>query len=231
MRVASRIIGVALALAGLVFLGLSVFIVAGGFDRRSVLVESGPDRTGWISGAITAALGVFFLLAGWHYLKLDVDQIDDANNQPASRFAPYFISHRREFKLIAQIGLVISLIRLGAACFGVDWPGRWAAWALALVWIGLLVIGRQIAEPPTMGLDWQTVPERLRPVLKAAVNLGRAAFVILLLAFVWNQWSHHQAPPRVVNNGFLPLFFAWEALFFAYGEVKDGSREIGRAHV
>jgi hypothetical protein len=42
LRVASRIVGVVLALAGLGFLVVST--VAGGFDRRSVLVESGPER-------------------------------------------------------------------------------------------------------------------------------------------------------------------------------------------
>jgi hypothetical protein len=26
--------------------------------------------------------------------------------------------------------------------------------------------------------------------------------------------------PHVVNNGFLLLFFAWDSLFFAYGEVR-----------
>jgi hypothetical protein len=34
------------------------------------------------------------------------------------------LTHRREFKVIAKIGLVISLIRLGAVLFGVEWPGR-----------------------------------------------------------------------------------------------------------
>jgi hypothetical protein len=218
MRIASRVVGVALALAGLVFLVLSVVILVT-FHPESVLEEPqlGRRLTGGLSGMV---VGVGFILAGWYFFRLDVDKLDQVNDQRASRFAPYFLAHRRELKLIAQIGLVISLVRFAAACFGRDWPGRWSTWALVLVWIGLLVIGRQIAKPPTMDLDWQTIPERLRPVLKATVNVGRAAFVILLLAFVWNQWSHHQASPRVVNNGFLLLFFAWDSLFFAYGEVR-----------
>ena len=208
MRIASRVVGVALALSGFVFLGLSVLILVT-FHPESVLEtpQLGRRLTGGLTGMV---VGVGFILAGWYFFRLDVDKLDEADDRPASRFAPYFLAHRRELKLIAQAGLAISLIRLVAACFGRDWQGRWSAWALVLVWIGLLVIGRQIAKPSTMDLDWQSVPERWRPVLRATVNVGRAALVILLLAFAWNQWSHHQASPRVVNNGFLVLFFAWE---------------------
>ena len=126
MRIASRIVGIVLALAGLAFLALPFVIVTGGFDRKSVLADSGPDRTAWIAGSICAILGVGFILAGTYFFRLDVDALDEAQKPPASRFAPYFAAHRRELKLIAQAGLVISLIRLGVACFSVDWPGRWA---------------------------------------------------------------------------------------------------------
>jgi len=193
MRIASRVVGVVLALAGLVFLGLS-FLILVTFHPESVL-ETPQLRSRLTGGLSGMVVGIGFILAGWYFFRLDVHKLDEVDDRPASRFAPYFLAHRRELKLIAQVGLAVSLMRFAAACFGRDWPGRWTAWALALVWIGLLFIGRQIAKPSTMDLDWQSVPERLRPFLKATVNVGRAAFVILLLAFVWNQWSHHQASP------------------------------------
>jgi hypothetical protein len=146
--------------------------------------------------------------------RLDVDEPDEAHDRPGSRFAPFFLAHRREFKVIAQIGLVISLIRLGAACFGVDWPGRWARLPLFVVWLGLAIIGSRIATRQTA---WDAASERLRPVLKLLVKAGAAAFFILALLFEWSVWSHHQALSLIVEEGFPPLFFAWEALFFAYG--------------
>jgi hypothetical protein len=82
------------------------------------------------------------------------------------------------------------------------------------VWIGLLVI-RQTDQ-----LDWESVPQRMRPVLKATVNVGRAAFLILVALFVWSARSHHPASSHIVEDGLIVLLFAWEALFFAYGEMK-----------
>jgi len=137
MRVASRVIGIVLGLAGAAFFGLSAFLVR--FGRKSVRAEPGPDGTAWIAGVFSAALGVGFMLAGRHYVKLDVNAIDETPDQPASRFAPYFIAHRRALKIVADVGLAISMIRLGAACFRVDWPGPWAVWPLLLASIGLVV--------------------------------------------------------------------------------------------
>ena len=74
------------------------------------------------------AVGIGCLLAARYFLKLDVDALADTGDRPASRFALYFIAHRRELRLIALVGFAISLIRLGAACYGVDWPVRWANW-------------------------------------------------------------------------------------------------------
>jgi len=96
----------------------------------------------------------------------------------------------------------------------------WAAWPLVLVWIGLIVVGRQIAKPGTMDLDWQTVPERLRPVLRAMVNVVGVAFLILAALFVWNHWSRYQVPAQLVQAGLITFAFAWEALFFAFGTVR-----------
>lgn len=184
MRVASRIVGVVLALAGLVFLGLSIALLIW-FRPESVLEGPGWGKRA-TGGFFGVALSVGFILAGWYFLRLDVDKLDDVDDRPASRFAPYFLAHRRELTVIAQAGLAISLIRLVAVGFG----HGWSVWPLVLAWFCLVIIGRQIAKPGTMDLDWQTVPERMRPAFKGVVKAIRAAFLILMLIFAWNQWSH-----------------------------------------
>jgi hypothetical protein len=113
MRVASRIVGVVLALAGLVFLGLSVLLLFT-FHPESVLEGPGLGRR--MTSALPAVVfGGGFILAGWYFIRLDVDRLDEVDDQPASRFARYLLAHRRELKFIAQAGLVISVIRVVAA--------------------------------------------------------------------------------------------------------------------
>jgi hypothetical protein len=215
MRIASRVVGVLLALAGLAFLVLFVFLVTFGFERQSVL--SGPDRTSWITGSVLMVAGVGFILAGRHFLKLDVDQV---GSSPDSRFAPFFIAHRGQVKIVAQAGLVISMIRLGAASFGADWPGPRAAFPLFLVSIGLLVIASQMAkEGAPNRLDWERVPERMRPVLRVIWKAVGPGLWILILLLGWNELRHQVFSP-VVNAGFIVLLFAWAALFFQYGKLR-----------
>lgn len=216
MRVAGRIVGVLLLLAGLSFLVLFVFLVAHGFGRQSVLW--GPDRSSWIAGSVLMVAGVGFILAGRSFLKLDVDEFDGP--QPASRFALLFIAHRRELKIIAQAGLLISVIRLAATSLGDDWPGRWATFPLYFVSIGLLFIAGQIARGRGSDhLDWEEVPERVRPFLRILWKSVGPALGILVLLFAWSQ-LRHQVPSPVLRAGFNVVLFAWPALFFAYGEMR-----------
>jgi hypothetical protein len=149
-----------LAVAGFGFIALPGYVYAIG--RWS----SGPKV--WILCALLLCAGVGCLLAGIYFLRLDVDAPDAAPDQPSSRLAPYFLAHRRALWVIALVGFAISLIRLVAVCFGRDWP----AWPLVLAWVALAIIGRQIAKPPTMDMDWQAVLERMRPVLQAMVKAG-----------------------------------------------------------
>ncbi len=225
MRIASRVIGIALALAGVAFFVVSFFIVTGGFDRKSVLDESGPDKTVWMAGALAAAFGAGFMLAGGYYLKLDVDALEPAQERPASRLASYFTNHRRALKITAQAGLVISLIRLAAASFGDDWPGSWAARALYLISIGLIVIASWTARGRAADhLDWEQAPEPVRPVLQIIWKAVGPALLILGLLFGWSQWRH-QVPSLVVQAGLIVLLFTWGALFFAYGEMGTEEKQ------
>jgi hypothetical protein len=120
MQIASRALGTVLALAGLVFLALSVFVVVGGFDRKYVLIEPGPDRTVWIAGAFSAALGVALVLTGRYLLRLKTAELDEAQGRPARGVGLHLIGHRHGLKIGAQVGFVISLLRLTAASFGMD---------------------------------------------------------------------------------------------------------------
>jgi hypothetical protein len=228
MRIASRVIGVALALAGIAFFVVSFFIVTGGFDRRSVLVDSGPDRTEWIAGSFSAALGAGFILAGLYYLKFNVHELDQAQERPASRLASYLANHRRALKVVAQAGLVVSLIRLAAACFGQDWPSEWAALPLSLVLISLVVVAGQVARGNVADhLDWEQVPARVRPALRILWKAVGPALLILGLLFAWSQWRHQESSP-VVQKGFVVILFAWAAIFFAYGDIRAGEKHVTR---
>src|ERR1700728_4985159 len=113
MRIASRVVGVVLVLTGLGFVALSGYVFAIGRWRSDAAI--------WILCACLVSAGVGCVLAGRYFLRLDFNEPEDAQVRPASRFAPYFLAHRRELKLIAQVGFAISLVRLAAACFGRDW--------------------------------------------------------------------------------------------------------------
>lgn len=221
MRIASRVIGIVLAFAGLSFLALSFFSVAAGFDRQSVLVETRPDRTVWTAASFCAVFAIGFILAGWHYLRLDVDALGETQEPPVSRFTRCFLAHRHKLKVIAQVGLVISLAWLGGACFGADWPSRWLSWALVLAGIGLAAIeGLTAKSNVTHHLEWESVPERMRPVLKPMLKAGVTAFLILWLLCLWNAWSVHKISPPIVRAALMVFIFSAEALFFAYGRMR-----------
>jgi hypothetical protein len=209
MRVASRVIGIVLALAGLIFVSFSILFLLQ-FRPQSVLAGPRFGRPAWTGAAFAAVLGVGLLLAGWYYFTLDLDALDDIEERPASRFALYLIAHGSELKLIALVGFTISLIRLGAACFGAEWPGPWANWVLLLIWTALLATPGKNEELKADG----------RPTLKFVLKAGVAAFWILLLVLASHQWVHLPVPSRIVQDGLLVLLFAWEVLFFQYGALR-----------
>lgn len=132
MRIASRVVGVVLAFAGLGFVALPGYVFAIGQ---------------WSSGA-----------AIWS---------DDKQVQSASRFVPYFLAHRRELRVIALVGLAVSLIRVVAVSFG----HGWSVWPLVSAWVALAIIGSLIGQPGTMDLDWQSVPERNGPIVNRSPTL------------------------------------------------------------
>src|ERR1700749_4038577 len=116
MRVASRIVGILLALAGLGFLVVFVLLITAGFNHKSVL-DLSPDRTTWIAGTFVLVMSSGLMLGGWYFFKLDLEALHEPLESPPSRFAAYFLARRHSrgvlLKVIALAGFVISLIRLG----------------------------------------------------------------------------------------------------------------------
>lgn len=220
MRIASRIIGVVLALAGLVFVVISLLSLIK-FRPESVL--EGPQFGRRLAAVMPALFfGLGFLLAGWYFLRLDVNRLDALPNP--SRYAPFFVAHRRELKLSALIGLVISLIRAAGIYLGLDWAERWTSGPLALVWVALFIIASQFFKQAGDHWEWEIIPEWMRPFLNPITTAVVAAVLILLMMSEWTQVFHHPASYRVMRSLFPPLIFAWESLFFAYGRLGSDRR-------
>ena len=212
MRVASRIIGGLLVLCGLGFFAGLVWLIASGSIRETVA---------WFVAAFFLAGGLGLLLAGRYYLRLDIDTLDDDEQlpQPVWRYAPYFVAHRRELKVLAQIGLVVSLIHLCAVCFGSEWPGRWLYLPL---FIGL--VGSFLVPGKPMTLDWNKVPRWIGLLVKSA---GTAWLVGWLLLVVWRYWSNRRLENlsdvlawRVLGAGLIGFIYAYVVVFLSYGELR-----------
>jgi len=213
MRVASRIIGGVLVFCGLGFLA--------GFV--GLLVSSGgQDAAIWFLAAffLAASIGLFF--AGRYYLRLDVEEPDDEDQEepPPGRFAPYFAAYRRQLGVLAQVGLALSLIRLVALVSSSDWP-RWAVWVLEIGCLSLLfIIPKQSKSMP----KW---------VSRAQASLF-GALCLFALVFWWSSWSHR--PWRLMENGshilaagFIAYLFALEAGCLAYSDKNPPGRASGTA--
>jgi hypothetical protein len=97
---------------------------------------------------------------------------------------------------------VISLIRLLATCFGVDWLG-WAVWILVLVLFGLAATDARNAkvDAATAGL----LPNAIRWA-------GGVAFLILPLVCIGSEYLHHVDASRISGAALIALCFAREAL-------------------
>lgn len=215
MRVASRVIGVVLALSGLAFLVLGLLAWIHFFNRTSVLENRGPTATEWAAIGFCAVFGAGLMLLAWHSLRTDPDR-EDSPKSP-SRADLYIAAHRRELGILALTGFVISVAHLGAMSFGVGWPGGMARW---LGWLSIPLI--LVCPRP----NWSA-----HPGAKVLLHAGQVAFLILAAKFAWNQW-HHESSSAVVESGFGALLFGWAALSFAYGygdDAKNGAEtQLGR---
>ncbi|HTC36291.1 MAG TPA: hypothetical protein VK724_23125 [Bryobacteraceae bacterium] len=110
---------------------------------------------------------------------MDLDNLDEVWHP--SRFAPFFIAHRRELNAI------------------------WTA------------SGRMDH------LDWDQVPEQIRQRLKIVWNVAVPVVWVFALLFAWGQARHHVSS-QLVKAGYTALLFAWEAIFFTYGNLSADNK-------
>jgi len=137
------------------------------------------------------------------------------------------VRHRRDLKMTAQIGFMLSVIRLVAACFGSDWPARQTTWFLLIGGFALDYCGRRAANPAvTDNRDWMTVPAWIRRILEPAQTAVSVVGVGAMLWLSYAQWhpAGGQVPAFVMRIAFdtlLTFMYALAAVFFRFGELQS----------
>jgi hypothetical protein len=121
-------------LLGLVFCYL---VLRFGLSSDSVIA---PTPTNWqfvIGGSV---FGLLFLAGGIHFLRLDPNS-EGGVRQNHSRISVYLQAHRNQLRMVAQVGVGVSLIRFAAACAGVSWrPWCEGALGMGAVALGLAAL-------------------------------------------------------------------------------------------
>jgi len=223
MKIASRVIGLVLGFAGVAFFAVAFGILNGSFDnRRSVLAAQSTDKYQWTAAAISAAFGVLLLLAGWYFLRLDPDKAEEPGR--SDRFFAVFVPYRRELKIAAEVGLVVSFIQLVVPGFHGTLMPRLAVPIVSWTALILAFVAAQMSEGRALDrLDWDQVPQRARPMLRI---VWRASFYLVWifgLYVAWSQWRHQtRSLPLLAVLPFICFF--WAAMFFAYGRVRGQTR-------
>ena len=172
-----------------------------------------------------AVLGIGFLFAGRHFFQAD-PSVEDLT-PAASDLSRFLVRRRRDLSMIAQIGFMLCLIRLVAACFGSDWPAPRTTWILLIGGFALDYCGSKAAKRAVPdNRDWMTVPAWIRRILEPARNAVSAVGVGAMLFLIYAQW--HPAGGqvsafviRIAFDGLLTFMYALAALFFRYGELQS----------
>ena len=217
MRITVQIIGAFSALFGVILLTLFPFTLGNA-------IKTSDNEAALVSG-IMAVLGVGFIFAGRHFFQMDTSAEDPVPS--ASNLSRFLVRHRRDLKTIAQIGCMLSLIRLVTACFGSDWPAPQTTWFLLIGGFALDYCGRKAANPAvTDNRDWMTVPAWIRRTLEPAqttVSVGGIG-VMFLAIYAQRHPAGGQMPAfvtRIAFDGLLTFMYALTALFFRYGELQS----------
>ena len=219
MRIGVKILGVFLALFG-VFL-LTVFPFALGNSIKT------SDNGSTLASCMLAVLGAGFIFAGRHFFQADPSSEDPT--PPASSLSRFLVRHRRDLKVIAQVGFMLSLLRLVMACFGSDWPTRQATGFLLSGAFGLLYCSGKAANPaPPDNRDWMKVPTWIRRILEPAQHAVTGVWVGAVFLVIYAQWnpsggqmSHFVT--RIAFDAMLTFVYALTALFFHYGNLQPPS--------
>jgi hypothetical protein len=219
MRTASRIIGTLLIAAGLGLIAIFVYV---GFSE-------GWSGTSWFAAAFFLGGGAALMFVGRRYLILDPDAEEDA--KPATKATEFLVAHRGRLQVLAQTGFALSIIRAGLACFGSNWPGRWADFALAVGVVVLFSIGRKMTSPAVAGnRDWERVPSWIRKSLPRIWGTALWIVVLLMALQLPSKSEVYQLFIRVLFLIGVAMFYAVEALYFTYGELRSSTNEELSAH-
>ena len=217
MRITVRILGIFLALFGVFLLSLFPFTLGNAIKTS--------DNGAALAAGVMAVLGIGFLFAGRHFF-----QVDPSVENPvltASSLSRFLVRHRRELNMIAQIGFMLSVIRLVAACFGSDWPARQTTWFLLICGLVLDYCARKAANREvTDNHDWMTVPAWIRRILESAQTAVSAVGVGVMFLAIYTQWhpAGGQVPAfliRIAFDALITFMYALAALFFRYGELQS----------
>src|SRR5271163_1794362 len=96
MKIASRVLGLILGFAGLVFIAIAV----------SAKPESVLAARDWRATWSAIAFAVIFLLGAWYFLWLDVDALEDDWDPPPNAFVRFIFLSRRALAALAMFGCV-----------------------------------------------------------------------------------------------------------------------------
>ena|SRR5579872_1752388 len=218
MKTASRIIGTLMMVAAIGFLAVVAYLAFNENWSTATAVE-------WEASGILLILASALLLGGRSYLRFDPEA--EGRQQPASEATDFLITHRARLKVLAEIGLALSVIRIATAFVHSDWLGIYSNFWLAAGVVVLFYWARKMANPSVAGNhDWQRVPEWIRRSLPRLWQVAVGASIVLLGI---RQWFHTSITPdnrtyvvieRIVSGMCLSLFYTIEALYFKYGELR-----------
>ena len=138
MKTASRIIGTLMMVAAIGFLAVVAYLAFNENWSTATAVE-------WEASGILLILASALLLGGRSYLRFDPEA--EGRQEPASEATDFLITHRARLKVLAEIGLALSVIRIATAFVHSDWLGIYSNFWLAAGVVVLFYWARKMANP------------------------------------------------------------------------------------
>ena len=137
----------------------------------------------------------------------------------------FLIAHRHQLKVVAELGLMLTLAYLAGICFGKEWPAREAWLPLGAGSIVLGYLARRIASSEINDQDWLRVPKSIRVILQLASRLLGPVVIALSLFTALSVLrsgltSEVRLASRVVDSIIVALLYTLECLFFHFGELR-----------
>jgi hypothetical protein len=156
-----------------------------------------------------------------------VEEKDILSPPSKTRLGQFLARHRRELKVLAQTGCVLCLVRMATALFKLDRPNDRTYIFLVVGFFALYYCARAAADPLAKDKCLR-VPTWVRRGFQPALMTCWAAVAAASLLNIFTGRPSGAAYHVLVvggGSGFLALLYALEAMFFAYGDLKDSSDE------